>query len=90
LRIAGEGMSPVIVDGSVVAVDLSHFAHSDLYNHIVLAWQKDFGLIVRRMKKFGAAEVLVADSDRSGSTTITLDRNWRILGRLVWWISRPK
>jgi hypothetical protein len=90
LRIAGEGMSPLIPDGSVVAIDLSHFEHAELYNHIVLAWQKDFGLIVRRMKKFGAAEVLVADSDRSGSTTITLDRNWRILGRVVWWISRPK
>jgi transcriptional regulator with XRE-family HTH domain len=90
LRIAGEGMSPLILDGSVVAIDLSHFDHSELYNHVVLAWQKDFGLIVRRMKKFGAAEVLVADSDRSGSTTITLDRNWRILGRVVWWISRPK
>jgi SOS-response transcriptional repressor LexA len=90
LRVAGEGMAPLILDGSIVAVDLSHFERSELYNHVVLAWQKDSGLIIRRMKKFGAAEVLVADSDRSGSTSITLDRNWRILGRVVWWISRAK
>ena len=59
LRIAGEGMAPQINDGSVVAVDLSQFDPLKLNNLIVLAWHKDFGLLVRRLKKFGAAEVLV-------------------------------
>jgi phage repressor protein C with HTH and peptisase S24 domain len=90
LRITGEGMAPQISDGSVVAVDLSHFDPAKLNNFIVLAWHKDFGLLVRRLKRFGAAEVLVADADRSGTSSLTLDRNWRILGRVVWWISRPK
>ena len=90
LRVAGDGMAPAITDGSVVAVDLSQFDPAKFNNAVVLAWHKDFGLLIRRLKKFGAAEVLVADADRSGSNTLTLDRNWRILGRIVWWLSRPK
>jgi hypothetical protein len=83
-------MAPLIADGSVVAVDLSQFGPTKLDNSIVLAWHKDFGLLVRRIKTFGAAEVLVAEGDHGGTSTLTLDRNWRILGRVVWWISRSK
>jgi phage repressor protein C with HTH and peptisase S24 domain len=90
LRVSGEGMAPVLTDGSVVAVDVSQFDPTKLSNSVVLAWHKDFGLLVRRLKKFGAAEVLVAEADRSGANSVTLDRNWRILGRVVWWLSKPK
>jgi len=90
LRVSGEGMAPVLPDGSVVAVDVSQFDPTKLNNSVVLAWHKDFGLLVRRLKKFGAAEVLVAEADRSGANSVTLDRNWRILGRVVWWLSKPK
>jgi transcriptional regulator with XRE-family HTH domain len=90
LRVAGEGMAPAITDGSVVAVDLSQYEAAKFNNAVVLAWHKDFGLLVRRLKKFGAAEVLIADADRSGANTLTLDRHWRILGRIIWWLSRPK
>ena len=89
VRIVGDGMAPLIADGSVVAVDLSQFEPAKLNNMIVLAWHKDFGLLIRRLKRFGAAEVLVVDADRSEVSTVTLDRNWRILGRVVWWLSRP-
>jgi phage repressor protein C with HTH and peptisase S24 domain len=90
LRVTGEGMAPLFGDGSIVAVDLTQFDPSKLSNSIVLAWHKDFGLVVRRLKRFGAAEVLVGDADRSASNTLTIDRNWRILGRVIWWLSRPK
>lgn len=89
LRVSGDGMAPLIGDGSIVAADLAEFDRPKLYNFIVLAWHKDFGLMVRRLKKFGAAEVLVADADHEGNP-ITLDRNWRILGRIIWWLSRSK
>lgn len=90
LRVVGEGMAPLISDGSVVAVDLSQFDSTKLNNMIVLAWHKDHGLLVRRLKRFGAAEVLVADADRSEASALTLDRNWRVLGRVVWWLSQAK
>jgi transcriptional regulator with XRE-family HTH domain len=90
IRLAGDGMAPLIAAGSIVAVDLSQFGSTKVDNSIVLAWHKDFGLLVRRIKKFGAAEVLVTEGDHGGPGTLSLDRNWRILGRIVWWISRPK
>lgn len=90
VRVAGDGMSPLISDGSVVAVDLSQFDSAKLSNMIVLAWHKDFGLLIRRLKRFGAAEVLAADADHSEAGTLTIDRDWRILGRVLWWLSRPK
>ena len=90
IRVAGDGMAPLIEDGSVVAVDVSQFGPARHDKSIVLAWHKDFGLLVRRVKKFGAAEVLVTEGDRGPSSTLTLDPHWRILGRVVWWISRPK
>jgi len=90
VRIVGEGMAPLISDGSVVAVDLSQFDSAKLSNMIVLAWHKDHGLLVRRLKKFGAAEVLVADADRNEASTLTVDHNWRVLGRVVWWLSQAK
>ena len=90
LRVAGDGMAPLIADGSIVAVDLSQFEPAKLSNAVVLAWHKDYGLMLRRLKRFGAAEVLVAETDRAGANTLTFDRNWRLLGRAVWWMSRPK
>ena len=90
LRVAGEGMVPLINDASIVAVDLSQFDSTKLTNAIVLAWHKDFGLIVRRLRKFGTSEVLASEADRTGTNTLTFDRNWRILGRVIWWLSRPK
>lgn len=90
MRVAGEGMAPLISDGSVVAVDLSQFDSTKLNNMIVLAWHKDHGLLIRRLKRFGAAEVLAADADRNEASTLTLDRNWRVLGRVVWWLSQAK
>jgi phage repressor protein C with HTH and peptisase S24 domain len=89
LRVTGEGMAPVLSDGSIVAVDLSQFDSSRLSNSVVLAWHKDYGLIVRRLRKVGTADVLLADSDRP-ENSVTLDRNWRILGRVVWWMSRAR
>jgi transcriptional regulator with XRE-family HTH domain len=90
LRISGEGMAPSIGDGSIAAADLSQFDRAKLHNFIVLAWHKDFGLMVRRLKRVGHAEVLAADADTSGSSSITLDRNWRVLGKIVWWLSRAR
>ena len=90
VHVTGNGMSPLIRDGSIAAVDLSQFDSARLTDSVVLAWHKDFGLMIRRLKKFGAAEVLVAESDPSGAATVTLDRNWRILGRVIWWMSQPQ
>jgi phage repressor protein C with HTH and peptisase S24 domain len=90
LRVKGEGMAPSITDGSIVAVDVSQFHPAKLGNAAVLAWHKDFGLMVRRLKRMGGGDALVSDADATGANALTLDHNWRILGRVIWWLSRPR
>jgi phage repressor protein C with HTH and peptisase S24 domain len=90
VRVKGEGMAPLIVDGSIVAVDVTQFHAANLSNAAVLAWHKDFGLMVRRLKKIGASDALVSDADPTGTNALAFDHNWRILGRIIWWLSRPR
>jgi len=90
VRLAGEGMAPLIGDGSVMAIDLSQYEPATLINSVVLAWHKDLGLQIRRLKRVGATDVLVSEADRNTSNGVALDRSWRILGSVIWWLSRPK
>ena len=89
LHVSGDGMHPLLQNGSIVAVDLSQFDRSRLHGEIVLLWHKDYGLKIHRLQKLGDNEVLL--SEASGDTPVlALDRNWRLLGRVVWWLTRPK
>jgi hypothetical protein len=71
-------------------VDVTQFHAANLSNAAVLAWHKDFGLMVRRLKKIGASDALVSDADPTGTNALAFDHNWRILGRIIWWLSRPR
>jgi len=89
LHVSGDGMHPLLQDGSIVAVDLSQFDRSRLYGQIVLLWHRDYGLKIHRLQRLGENEVLL--SETSGDTpVVVVDRNWRLLGRVVWWLTRPK
>ena len=51
-------MSPLIYDGYILAVDSSQTDHPELDGKIVIAWNKDMGLTVSRLQRYGQAEVL--------------------------------
>ena len=80
-------MHPLLLNGSIAAVDLSQFDRNRLYGHIVLLWHKDHGLKIHRLQKFGENEVLTSEA-RGQAPAFVLDRNWRLLGKVVWWLSR--
>ncbi|HEX7961555.1 MAG TPA: LexA family transcriptional regulator [Terriglobales bacterium] len=89
IHVSGDGMHPFLQNGSIAAVDLSQFDRGRLYGHVVLVWHKDYGLKIHRLQKDGENDVLL--SEVSGNTPVfVLDRNWRILGRVVWWLTRPR
>jgi len=90
VRVRGGGMAPQIPDGSIVAIDLSQFDLARLSDSVVLGWHKDYGLLLRRLKRVGSSEVLACDADQTAASALSIDRNWRILGRAVWWLSRAK
>lgn len=88
VRVKGDGMHPLLLNGSIAAVDLSQFDRTRLYGQIVLLWHKDHGLKIHRLQKVGESEVLLSEA-RGQAPVFVLDRNWRLLGKLVWWLSRP-
>ena len=47
LTVKGNSMSPLILDGYIIAVDTSDTAHGDLIGKIVVAWNREKGLLFR-------------------------------------------
>jgi SOS-response transcriptional repressor LexA len=85
LRVKGMSMSPLIHDGDILAVDYSDASHADLDGKIVVAWHKDRGLCVSRFRRYRAVEVLEAENREYETVTLGSDRNWRIVGKILWW-----
>lgn len=85
LRVKGTSMSPMINDGDILAVDYSQTNHAQLDSKIVVAWHKDKGLSVSRFKSYRGVEVLEAENRDYESVTLGFDRDWRIVGRILWW-----
>jgi SOS-response transcriptional repressor LexA len=85
LRVKGMSMSPLIHDGDILAVDYSQTSHSELNGKIVVAWHKDRGLSVSRFKRYRGVEVLEAENRDYESVTLSSDRDWRIVGKILWW-----
>lgn len=85
LRVKGMSMSPLIHDGDILAVDYSEVSHAELDGKIVAAWHKDRGLCVSRFRRYRGVEVLEAENRDYETVTIGADRNWRIVGKVLWW-----
>ena len=85
LRVKGMSMSPLIHDGDILAVDYSTANHAELDGKIVVAWNKDKGLCVSRFRRYRGVEVLEAENRDYESVTVNSDRDWRIIGKILWW-----
>jgi SOS-response transcriptional repressor LexA len=85
LRVKGVSMRPMMNDGDILAVDYSQTNHAQLDGKIVVAWHKDKGLSVSRFRSYRGVEVLEAENRDYKSVTLGFDRDWRIVGRILWW-----
>jgi hypothetical protein len=88
LRVKGNSMAPLIHDGYIVAVDAFLKDRAKLADNIVIAWNKDVGLTISRLKAFDGVDVLVPENREYQSVTMGRDQTWRILGKVLWWIGR--
>jgi len=86
LRVKGKSMIPLIYDGDILAVDSSQTKHSDLNNKIVVASHKKKGLSVSRFRHIDGVELLESDNRDYQSVTFSTDRNWQIVGKVLWLI----
>jgi len=86
LRVKGKSMIPLIYDGDILAVDSSQTKHSDLNNKIVVASHKKKGLSVSRFRHIDGIELLESDNRDYQSVNFSTDRNWQIVGKVLWLI----
>jgi SOS-response transcriptional repressor LexA/DNA-binding transcriptional regulator YiaG len=88
LRVRGSSMSPLITDGSIVAVDTSQRDQVTLDGKIIIAWHKQMGLTVSRLKRYGPAEVLQPENGDYESVVLNGKQKWKVLAKVLWWIEK--
>jgi SOS-response transcriptional repressor LexA len=86
LRVKEKSMTPLIQDGDILAIDSSQTKHSDLNDKIVVASHKKKGLSVSRFRHFDGVELLESDNRDYQPITLTGDRNWQVVGKVLWLI----
>jgi SOS-response transcriptional repressor LexA len=88
LRVRGNSMSPLISDGSILAVDTSQRDQAELDGKIIITWHKTMGLNVSRLKRYGPAEVLQPENAEYESFVLNGKQKWKILAKVLWWIGK--
>jgi SOS-response transcriptional repressor LexA len=88
LRVRGDSMGPLIRDGYIVVVDSSQNEHAKLDGECVIAWHKNKGMVVSRLKRYGPTEVLQPENRAYESIVLNGEERWKVLARVLWWIGK--
>ena len=86
LRVKGKSMAPLIYDGDILAVDSSQTKHSNLNDKIVVASHRKKGLSVSRFRHIDGVELLESDNRDYQAIMFSRDRNWQVVGKVLWLI----
>ena len=86
LRVRGKSMMPLIHDGYILAVDSSQTNPAKLNGKVVIAWHRDMGLTVSRLQRYDHTEVLQPESRECYSIVLDSKHEWKIMGKVLWWI----
>lgn len=90
LRVKGNSMSPLILDGYIIAVDTSEIESEHLVGQMVVAAHKEKGLLVSRLIRFDHTDALVSDHREYESVPVRPGSEWRIVGKVLWWTGRAR
>jgi SOS-response transcriptional repressor LexA len=71
-----------------LAVDSSQTEIADLNGKIVIAWNRDKGLSVSRLKQFDHTVVLQSENAGYESITLSAKEKWKIVAKVLWWIGK--
>lgn len=88
LQVRGDSMVPLLHDGYIVAVDASQTEREGLYGKIVIMWHKKNGLTVSRLVRYDHTEVLVPENREYQALTLQGHHDWRIMGKVLWWVGK--
>jgi SOS-response transcriptional repressor LexA len=88
LRVRGSSMSPLISDGYILVVDFAQNNIGELDGNVVIAWHKDKGLTVSRLKRYDHTFVLQSENASYESITLNSKQRWKIVAKVLWWIGK--
>jgi SOS-response transcriptional repressor LexA len=88
LRVRGSSMSPMIDDGDIVVVDCTQHDGKDLNGKIIVAWHRKTGLTLSRFLMMKGVQLLESENRDYKPISMGRDRNWRIVGKVLWWIRK--
>jgi Peptidase S24-like len=86
LRVRGSSMSPLIDDGDIVALDCAQSDPGELNGKIVVAWHPEHGLSLSRFLRIDGLQLLESQNREYEPIVFGKDRNWRLVGKVLWWI----
>jgi SOS-response transcriptional repressor LexA len=91
VRVKGDSMSPTLLDGYIVVVDTADNRRDALYDEMVAACDPEGAVTIKWLRKAGTQELLLAQhtSPRYEPIVITGNDDWKIIGKVVWWVGRP-
>jgi len=76
VHVRGAAMSPAINDAN------------ELNGKIIVAWHKATGLTLSRFLVMNGVQLLESENRDYKPISVGRDRNWRIVGKVLWWIRR--
>lgn len=88
LRVKGSSMSPMVYDGDIVAVDSAQSDSRELNNKIIVAWHREHGLALSRLRLVNGVELLESENSDYEPIMVSKNRDWRIIGKVLWWIRK--
>lgn len=87
LYVKGHSMEPLIRDGDIVVVDSLQNDRAELDGKIVVAASEEKGLCISLFRRYETVDVLESQSSQYQPVILNKNSGWRIVGRVLWWIS---
>ncbi len=80
-------MEPLIHDGDIAAVDSSQTDRTQLDGKVVIVTSEEKGLCVSRLRRYPKFDVLESENREYQSVVLGKSCGWKIVARVLWWIS---
>jgi SOS-response transcriptional repressor LexA len=87
LRVKGNSMQPMMHDGDILAVDSSQTDRSQLNGKVVVVANEQKGLCISRLRRYENVDVLEPENRDYKPIVFTNSEGWRIVAKVLWWIS---
>ena len=87
LRVKGRSMEPLIHDSDILAVDSFQTNKAELDGKVVVVTHEEEGLCVSRLRRYEGVELLESENHEHDSVVLGKSNGWRIVGKVLWWIS---